>query len=355
METIEVYTDSFLNDKRVKGDAAADTFVSAIFADELAKSGLRDWLATISSNNSLNKIPEAYTKYNLMSKVNLLPGWADKKLMKAGADFFAGHADAIMNLLGLLSLPYCYAAAKGAMVLHLSDRIKSDTGKRLMETAEFVWDVMAPDAFENNGKGFAAILKVRLMHAAARFYTLKSGKWDMAMGTPVNQEDMAGTNLSFSLIVIRGLRKFGFQIRYEDQQAVMHLWNVIGYLLGVEVDLLPQNGKNAFNLEEAIRKRHFEPSVHGRALTDSLVKYFHSVNTGETFSSSEIVQVMRYLLGNGVADILGIGPTTLPPNKILLLRTANGIKDLMPGKNLERLYKERYIDFLKQKKVLLAS
>ena len=118
-----------------------------------------------------------------------------------------------MNLLGLLSLPYCYAAADGARVLDLSERIKNKPEHRLNETADFVWDVMAPNAFKPDGKGFTSILKVRLLHAAIRFYTGKSSKWNAAdWGLPVNQEDMAGTNLSFSLLVVRGLRKFGLAV-----------------------------------------------------------------------------------------------------------------------------------------------
>ena len=188
--------------------------------------------------------------------------------------FFAKHAQVIMNMLGLLSLPYCYAGANGSMVLYLSDRMRGDVGKRLIETGEFVWDVMAPNAFYENGKGFAAILKVRLMHAAVRYYTLQNNKWNDSYGYPVNQEDMAGTNLSFSLIVIRGLRKFGFNISYDEQQSFMHLWNVIGALLGLDNDLLPADGKQAFELEETIRLRQFTPSVQGHELTSSLNQLF---------------------------------------------------------------------------------
>ncbi|RYE07381.1 MAG: DUF2236 domain-containing protein, partial [Sphingobacteriaceae bacterium] len=217
----------FLASMRQQADRPADDLIAEVFADENRKSAFRDLLNAISVNTDLQKVTDFYAIKEAFVRATKLPDWANRKLMEQGTNFFANHAGAIMNLLGLLSLPYCYAAADGARVLDLSERIKNKPEHRLNETADFVWDVMAPNAFAPDGKGFASILKVRLLHAAIRFYTDKSSKWNAAdWGLPVNQEDMAGTNLSFSLLIIRGLRKFGLTIEYKDQQAFMHLWNV---------------------------------------------------------------------------------------------------------------------------------
>ena len=286
---MKYYTDELLNDKRTIGDQEADSFIENTFLDSIEKNLLFTRLQALKHNHQLAGLKDAYADYTIFKKSELLPDWADSRQLLAGIAFFAKYAQAIMNMFGLLSLPYCYAGANGAMVLYLSDRMRGDVGKRLIETGEFVWDVMAPNAFEKDGNGFAAILKVRLMHAAVRFYTLKNINWNNAYGYPVNQEDMAGTNLSFSLIVVRGLRKFGFSVSYEEQQAFMHLWNVIGALLGVNPDLLPDDGKQTFELEEAIRIRQFMPSIQGKELTGSLIKYFKSVNKDGQYSNSEII------------------------------------------------------------------
>lgn len=271
MNIHQQYTDAFLSSKRIKGDAEVDLFINNTFSNPIAKETLFQWLGQVQLNSTLTTLSGNYKKELFMHNALTLPVWADNKLMKKGSEFFVHHAEQIMQLLGLLSLPYCYAAADGAMVLYLTERLKNNAGKRLTDTAEFIWDVMAPNAFEKEGKGFASCLKIRLTHAAARYYTLKSDKWDNTLGFPINQEDMAGTNLSFSLIVIRGLRKFGHSFSYEEQHSFLHLWNIIGYLLGLEDDLITQDGKSAHALELAIRKMHFKSSQQGSELTRVLV------------------------------------------------------------------------------------
>ena len=345
------FSTAYLSEQRKEGDTLADSFIAHVFADTEQKTGLQNWLHGLAANRQLTVLPAAYMNEPIIVTAGQLPGWADFKLMQAGAAFFARHAQVIMNLLGLHSLPYCYAAANGAMVLHLSNRIKSDTGKRLAETGEFIWEVMAPNAFEPEGKGFISCLKIRLMHAAVRYYTLKSGKWDEAWGFPVNQEDMAGTNLSFSLLIIRGLRKFGYTISYADQQAYLHLWNVIGHLLGSNSDLLPTDGRQANQLEEAIRLHQFRPSEHGRELTAALIRYFASVTANPLFSANETVQIMRYLLGNELADTLNLDMSPISSIQLRLLTTLSLVDELKLPKNPRTAYLEEYRKFKKTQAV----
>jgi hypothetical protein len=338
-----------LTEKRLVGDVPGDSFINGIFADPEQKMQLQQWLTDLKKNDQLSELPKNYQRNSIFKACATLPGWADDKLMQQGAVFFARHSDAILNLLGLLSLPYCYAAANGAMVLHLSERMRSDAEKRLYETAEFVWEVMAPDAFSTEGGGFAAIVKVRLMHAAVRYYTLKSDKWDSAWGFPINQEDMAGTNLSFSLIIIRGLRKFGYTISYQEQSAYIHLWNVIGYLLGVDKALLPLSGKDANTLESTIRTRQFQPSEQGKSLAASLIVYFCKVNNGSIYTNADIYQLIRYLLGNEIAELLGIAGNDLPEGKIRLLKLKTLVNELTISENSRQLYGLGFTRFKKMK------
>jgi hypothetical protein len=339
MQQLSRYTDDFLNVKRSQGDHPADEFIREQFSDAGLKMALYNFMGRCSANDVLRRLPEAYRRYAFADNAMQLPSWADRKLMNTGYSFFSSHAEAIMNLLGLLSLPYCYAAADGAMVLQLSERMQKDTGKRLNETAAFIWDVMAPDAFENGGKGFASIFKVRLLHAAARHYSVISGKWNPDWGTPLNQEDMAGTNLSFSLIVVRGLRKLGYTIQYDAQQGFMHLWNVIGYLLGLDEELLPQTGKQAQLLEAMIRKRQFRASPQGQSLTRALTDYLAVAVKDQAVTRQEVIGLMRYLLGDSVSGILNLSGPDLSANKVQMLKLMNMINDLKPNGHMYTAYK----------------
>ena len=319
-------TESLLNSKRLEGDALADSFVQAIFARPELRQALYDWLTQLQSNKSLKEIPEFLQKYELITSASALPQWADPKLLKAGTSFFSRYSEQIMQLLGVFSLPYCYAAADGAMVLYMSHRLRNDAAKRLKDTGEFVMNVQSTGAFEAEGKALSSILKIRITHSAARYYTVKSGKRSDQWGIPVNQEDMAGTNLAFSLIVVRGLRKLGFSISYEDQASFMHLWAVIGSLLGITEDLIPQSGKEAFNLEGRIRERQFKASEHGRELTKSLIQAFGELNADATVSAKEIKQLMCYLLEPEVSEILGISDAQVPVYMPFFLKTLTGLR-----------------------------
>jgi len=349
MNENRLFTTAYLNSKRQVADAPADEFIARIFSDTTSKQSLRQYLAGLNNNTQLASLPEPYLNEPLFINASNLPAWANSKQMEQGAAFFARYANLIMNMLGLLSLPYCYAAADGARVLYQSERIRNDTAKRLQETGDFVWEVMAPNAFSADGKGFASILKVRLIHAAARYYTLQSGQWNTAAwGLPINQEDMAGTNLSFSLLVIRGLRKLDIAVSYAEQQAFMHLWNVIGYLSGVEECLLPDDGKQAIALEQAISRHQFKPSTEGQALTKALTDYFTALNLQPPFGSKETVQLMRFLLGDEVADILALPTGKAPGTIINLLKLSGTLQQFKLQPSANAAYSKQYSSFKKQ-------
>ena len=343
----KLYSNEFLNAKRLSGDPSADKFIQYVFADPVKKLQLQQWLSGTLEENGLDLLKDHYPDFEFISKARDLPSWADPKLMKVGSAFFAKHSEMIMSLLGLLSLPYCYTAANGAMVLYISGLIKKQTTKRLFDTAVFVWEVMGPYAFNSTGNAYREILKVRIMHAAVRYYTLQSGKWDNAWGLPINQEDMAGTNLSFSLIVIRGLRRLGFHVSHADQTALMHVWAVIGYLSGLNEDLIPEDVKRAQQLDAAIKKRQFRMSTHGKELTHSLTDHILAVNKSNA-TANDILGLMRYLLGTEIADMLAITAPALPRYKLNVIRTVNLLKSFKPQYDMNQKYHTAYATFKKQ-------
>ncbi len=307
---------------RQEGDKQADDLIQKYFKEKALKLAFADALTSITNNADLLK-PNLLSEEPLFKEAINLPAFADEKKIKAGAKFFSDHSGIIMNMLGVLSLPYCYAAADGAKVLYFSEKIRNNTEKRLTDTANFVWDVMAENAFEPHGKGFASIFKVRLTHAAIRYYVNSSVNWNTDWGLPVNQEDMAGTNLSFSLIVVRGLRKIGYKISYVEQQNFMHLWNVIGSLLGLKQTLIFENGAEAIHLEKTIRNRHFKQSDEGIALTKSLINYLQTMETKLKLPQQASIKLMRFLLEDDVADLLGLPQTRLEDNEIRLFKLKN--------------------------------
>jgi hypothetical protein len=326
---------------RLVGDNQADKVVKALFDlgyNPLSNEDYRKY--RLNGQAMPESFPEVLSDY--FEQIKRTP--LDKEQLKKGAEFFLQFAQPIILCLGLYSLPYCYAAAKGAKVLVSSKRILDNPGKRLQETGDFVLDVHAPDAFEDPGKAFISIAKVRLMHAAIRYHLLQSKKWDMEDGLPINQMDMAGTNYSFSLIVIRGLRKLGFEISQSQATIYIQFWNQIGNILGLSQELMPDSTKDAFVLEQKIRASEFEYSEEGVALTKALLNYVDAQETPFPLKGSVI---SSYLLGEELTKMLGIKASSQAKNLALPLKLLNKVQStLQPSTNS---YNALLAEFKKQK------
>ena len=311
-------TRTFSNDLmaryRQQGDPAADAVIAAV-ADaggRQAVSGLMQWLGRFTDTDTGGQLPVVQAFFDTYSA---LPTWADPARMARGMGFFQKHLGAIGLILGTYSLPYTYLGANGVQLLWLTERIKNDTGRRLQETGEWVFTVMNPKAWAT-GQAVACTLKVRLIHAAARWFGLHSGRWNMDWGYPVNQEDMAGTNLSFSYIVIRGLRQSGITTTDAEEEDYLHHVNVATYLNGLDEALLPQNLREAYQLGTQIERRQFKTSEAGKGLTKSLLDAIGQqagqagaidADTARNLAAGE----MRFFMGDRYADMLDIPPASL--------------------------------------------
>jgi hypothetical protein len=297
------FTSSFLEPYRHTGDSTADAVIEtvAVQGGHGAVGLLMHFLTNYEDfgvEDQLDAVQE------FISTQNQFPEWINVQDFERGIEFFWRHDRVISLLLGTYSLPYCYAGANGAQVLWISERIKNNTFQRLEETGAFVFGIMQERDW-HNGRNFKRIAKIRLLHAAVRWYTLHSGRWDATWGYPICQEDMAATNLSFSYIALKGFRKLNISVSKGEEVAFLHLWNVVGELLGVDTALLPHNMLEAYRLEKSIATRQFKPSEAGRGLTLALLKAIQQQITSPSLQNAPAAQ-MRFFLGESVADLLDI-------------------------------------------------
>ena len=236
------WTDALLDRMRELGDPMADEAVAAVL-EQGGVDAVNVIMHTLVRNDQ--PVPEGLPAQirDYLAETQPLPEWADMGKIKRGQQLFETWGLQIALCLFCASLPSSYAAAKGVKVLYLTARLDTDARRRVMETGQFLIDVLAVGGLDEHGKGRRAIQRVRLMHAAVR-HLIKArneqqpGLWDPDWGTPINQEDLAGTLLSFSYVVAGPLRRLGVRVSTEDAEAYLHLWNVIGHLLGVRDELL---------------------------------------------------------------------------------------------------------------------
>ncbi|MHA7128805.1 oxygenase MpaB family protein [Algoriphagus namhaensis] len=226
--------------------------------------------------------------------------------LAAGKSFFTKRGDIYLAMLGFYSLPYCYAFADGAQVLIRSQRIISNIGERLGETGSFLMALFDPKAFSESQEAYLVCAKVRLIHAFSRLFIFRFAKdWDPAFGKPVNQEDMIGTNLAFSLLVLRGMRKIGQEASQAEIQTILAYWKWVGELMGLEVSYWPETSKEAFELEKLIRKRHLRPSQAGQKLTKALIRYYEGT-IPDPVLGKQAETIVSFFVGEEASRAIGI-------------------------------------------------
>jgi hypothetical protein len=308
----------FLNQNRLIGDPLADDRVKQIFE----KKEQANLYKLLQMNSTHIMEAEDSELKSFLTDIRPLPQWFDADRVLKGQKFYKKFATPVMTLLGGLSLPYCYAASPGNKALYLSDKMRKSPGKRLVDTADFIITVSTALNISENSEAQISINKLRLIHAVARYYILNSNNWSMEWGIPINQEDMAGTNLAFSYIIINGLQKSGYMMTNREKENFLALWRYIGYQLYIEDELLPSTLKEAELLEKTIRKRHFKESEEGFTLAKELIAYYKSMVKG--MESYLLESQIRYWLGPLAADCVGLKADKV---KDTIVQTINLVKE----------------------------
>jgi hypothetical protein len=246
-----------------------------------------------------------------------LPRWADGDRIARGQAFFRHHGPLVGAALFCASLPEAYAVADGVEVLAVTAELISHPRRRIAETGKFLVEVMGyeggegDDPFLGLGRGgdaYRAVRGVRLVHAAVRaLVTDRLGaEWVAAHGTPVNQQDLVGTMLTFTSVVFRALDRLGIEYSDDDADAYLHAWCVIGWLLGIDEDLLPWSRAEADTVAALLRERGQRPSPAGTTLALALLEEMEEAMPRGALSVPRTVT--RHLVGDETADLLGLPP-----------------------------------------------
>lgn len=198
----------------------------------------------------------------------------DAPTVAAGERLFAIHGPEIFVVLCCSSLPSSYAARKGVQVLHRTAYLAKRPTRRLFETAQMIIDVLSPGGLSPEGRGLRTVQKVRLMHAAVRHLIVHDPARPWAaddLGVPINQEDLLGTLMTFSWVILRGLAHMGVTLDAAGQAAYTATWMHIGRLMGIEPALLPGTVVETALVTDTIERRQVSPSPEGQEMTAALL------------------------------------------------------------------------------------
>jgi len=337
---MHMLTDTMLDAARMRGDALADQTVEAIFDSGNTAAVIQLLGSLMRDDQAPGALPPAVLDY-LARTGDTVARTRDSAA--AGERLFAEHGPEIMALLCCYSLPSSYAAKKGVQVLHRTAYLAKRPNRRLFETSQFIVDVMSPGGLGPRGRGVRTAQKVRLMHAAIRHLILvdTANSWDTAtLGVPINQEDLLGTLMTFSWIILDGLARLGVRLPPDQQQAYLETWLAVGQLMGIEPELLPATVAEAKALTALIERRQVADSPEGREMMTALLHMMQS-NVPMAFHTVPGC-LIREFLPTDVAQFLGVPSHRFEEEVIRLVERA-----LLPL--------ERFIDVEAKRRALVRG
>jgi squalene cyclase len=324
-----------------EGDPLADAVIRELFAGGQtdAVNGLLRTLARTADPVPANLPPLTHAFFR---DTAILPAWVNRDRIRKAQELFERCGWGVGAVLFCSSLPQCYAFPEGARVLLYTQGTSRHAWRRIIETAQLVFDVASEGGLDAQGAGLRSSQKVRLMHGAIRHLVEQQTSWNTAWGVPINQVQLAGTLLSFSCLVVTGLRRLGFEVSDEEAEAWVHLWNVVGHVLGIREELRPRgmaDGEALF----AVLRTHWRASAEGQELTRATLDLMRELLPEEEIDGLPAALV-RHLAGDQCADLLGVPRADWTA---LLVKAATRLTEVFErtGRHLDVLGLAQHVSF----------
>jgi hypothetical protein len=262
------WNSAFLDALRIQGDPHADETFARILADG-EESRIGALFARMDTNDTTPPGQIFPTASAFFETTGHLPQGVDLARIQAGEVLFWKHAYNIALVLLAKSLPEGYAAPNLSQILNMSGDLRSRTYKRLLATLQLVLNVSSCNGFGPNGRAIISAQKLRLLHAGTRHITRKARPhFEEQFGVPVNQEDMLGTILGFSLVVLLGLRTLEAGLTTKEEEDFLYVWKVYGLMMGVHPhgepnnwEYLPDDVADAEEFYRQYSRRHYVPAA----------------------------------------------------------------------------------------------
>ena len=301
--------DEWLSALRTIGDSAADAYVAAQLVD--VDSRRREWLtAAIAALRGVTP-PNAAWALDWEDRAVDPPPWMDADLVRQGQEVFDNWSLDLTTALFCSSLPHAYVSGRGAAVLasasELSDPRRVE--KRISLTGRMLLDITRPGGLAVGGVGYRTVRRVRLLHACVRALLLlgdaAANPWPTEVrGLPINQQDMLGTQLAFTIAAFDGIARLGYRMTKRDKRAYLHLWSVVGHYLGIAEAGRCADLAVAKQLTRRLEVSLIEASPWGTVLMHTLLADMSARMPGPLRTLP--AALVRRLAGAAVADLLAV-------------------------------------------------
>ncbi|NKQ55845.1 DUF2236 domain-containing protein [Amycolatopsis sp. K13G38] len=308
---------------------------------------------------SINRPPKALRDF--FTDVEATPYWVDHTRIERGAKAITRTGLLGLFPLGDMSLMGGYLASRATKPLVATGEIEHMAGQRLVETAAWWIDVTTPGSLRPHGKGYASSLRVRLVHAYVRDAMNRRQDWDYeAWDRPINQLQTVGTLLLFSLVFVLGTQFLGIRYTERERADIIHLWRYVGWLLGIDEELLPATEEDAWRLLWLLATTEFIPDDDSKRLAKALLVTHEGIGVGRGAFGKVLAHVSvrvhssisRLVLGRTNADFLELPNDPLAQGAVLAAAAVNfaaeTVRRRVPGATsvqelIGRMERRRYV------------
>lgn len=264
--------DKFLDEIRAHVDEVADACIAVLgtqkdFADVFTKDTSNFSTLPPEAPQALKDFFEQTDRHLLLEQdLVKFPFGVDTDRLDRGEKVFLDHAFFASVVLLAKSLPEGYAAPCLSTLLNLSGNLRTAPYRRLLGVLQLVLDVSSVHGFEENGRALAAARQARLMHAGIRRFApkLMPQYIETYRGEPVNLEDMLGTIMGLSLLVIDGMPKLGDALPKQQAEDYYYLWRAFAVAMGIHppglrgnADWVPATLDDARAFYASYERRHY--------------------------------------------------------------------------------------------------
>lgn len=342
--------DVFLDELRGHTDQAADACVAALdvhedYADLFKRAVANDSVLPADAPQALKDFfASTDNDIWLETDTGKFPDGLDHPRLRRGERVYLNHAFFASIVLLAKSLPEGYAAPCLSTLLNLSGNLRTKPYRRLLGVLQLVVDVSSVNGFEKGGRALAVARQARLMHAGIRRFAPKllPNYETQFRGAPVNFEDMLGTIMGLSLLVVDGMAQLGDALPEQEAEDYYYLWRAFAVAMGIHppgqegnATWVPASLPDARAFYKSYERRHYEHNAaknpDGVALAQENLKMLHHLLPGplKLPGVRRIPELfMTQLIGQEGCRRVGLTPYELP---LGLHAVATAVVDGMVG------------------------
>ncbi|MFZ2510806.1 MAG: oxygenase MpaB family protein [Gordonia sp. (in: high G+C Gram-positive bacteria)] len=310
-----------LGELLMAGDPDMDQFAEWMSGRQDVRPLFEQALAT-----GIDSVEHAPTELKeLFARLENTPDWVDHAQLEiAAAAMRSGGSDglAIARDVALLG---GYQFAGFNQTLLRTGALEKGSTARFAETSEWAMDVISPGGLDLFGAGYRSTIRVRFIHSMVRRHVAAMHDWDPAeWGLPINQTDMAATIVGSLVAPTLGGASMGLINRPHEYRAVAHLTRYVGWLMGIDDELLPTDFRDCVRLLTHTSAALATPDETSKRLAKPMADdplqwhYARFAPMRRRLSRSKHLSISVALLGRRAMARLGLPTGTIPWYPVLV-------------------------------------